>query len=73
MVIEKLVSAAFWNGAELTDNDIVALSTHIEYLQQTWSDEDIYNYLKCSEEVNPGLDEDLANARMTEILRKYIE
>ena len=52
------------------DRDLIFADIHRLY-EQGWSVTDSVSYLKCFEEVNSNLDEDIALLRMALIQKKY--
>ena len=52
--------------------DVSDESTHayaVRLVQDEWTDDEIVKFLKCTEECNPALEEDIALSRMRDIIR----
>jgi hypothetical protein len=59
-------------GVGLTTADWANLtSTAEQYIQRGWSSYDVRSFLRCTEELNPELDELTALGRMASISSKY--
>jgi hypothetical protein len=67
-IYNRLIRAAKDNGGEVTQD----IQDRIVTLKESnWDDDDIYNYLGRTEEVQPNLPEDRALKAMEEISAKY--
>lgn len=67
-----IVSSLLKSNTSHTYEDILSLEKKAKYLiMAEWEENDIVVYLKCMEEYDPSLDEDIALARMKKISDKY--
>lgn len=70
VAIESLKASGL--GTDLTANDWSQLEATAErLLSDGWSALDVRTYLRCTEELNPELSEQVALARMSQIEKKY--
>jgi hypothetical protein len=57
----------------LSPSDLVPILNQIDRMKDRgFTVEDAVAYVRCIEDVNPDLDEDVALARMSEISKKYL-
>jgi hypothetical protein len=71
-VVERLVRIASYHEHVPTSDDIEAIGKMATYYaEEGWAEDDLVDYFKHSEEINPNLDEDTAIRRMVNISDKY--